>query len=82
MGNCIDKFISNRLDKRINELVQTRYKIRQRINEREQLIDYFDSGCYEKDFANIIELRNIANELTNNCNIFLERISEQYSKLN
>ena len=68
MGNCIDKFISNRLDKRINE--------------REQLIDYFDSGCYEKDFANIIELRNIANELTNNCNIFLERISEQYSKLN
>ena len=82
MSNCIDKFISNRLDKRINELLQTRYKIRQRINEREQLIDYFDSGCYEKDFANIIELRNIANELTNNCNIFLERISEQYSKLN
>lgn len=82
MGNCIDKFISNRLDKRIHELLQTRYKIRQRINEREQLIDYFDSGCYEKDFANIIELRNIANELANNCNIFLERISEQYSKLN
>ena len=82
MGNCIDKFISNRLDKRINELLQTRYKILQRINEREQLTDYFDSGCYEKDFANIIELRNIANELTNNCNIFLERISEQYSKLN
>ena len=82
MSNCIDKFISNRLDKRINELLQTRYKILQRINEREQLIDYFDSGCYEKDFANIIELRNIANELTNNCNIFLERISEQYSKLN
>lgn len=82
MGNCIDKFISNRLDKRINELLQTRYKIRQRINEREQLIDYFDSGCYEKDFANIIELRNIANELANNCNIFLERISEQYSKIN
>lgn len=82
MGNCIDKFISNRLDKRINELLQTRYKIRQRINEREQLIDYFDSGCYEKDFTNIIELRNIANELSNNCNIFLERISEQYSKLN
>ena len=81
-GNCIDKFISNRLDKRINELLQIRYKICKRIDEREQLTDYFNSGCYEKDFANIIELRNIANELTNNCNIFLERISEQYSKLN
>ena len=81
-GNCVDKFISNRLDKRINELLQARYKIHQRIEEREQLTDYFNSGCYEQDFSDIIELRNIANELTNNCNIFLERISEQYSKLN
>jgi len=81
-GNCVDKFISNRLDKRINELLQARYKIRQRIKEREQLMDYFDSGCYEQDFSDIIELRNIASELANNCNIFLERISEQYSKLN
>ena len=81
-GNCVDKFISNRLDKRINELLQARYKICQRIKEREQLMDYFDSGCYEKDFSDIIELRNIASELVNNCNIFLERISEQYSKLN
>ena len=81
MGNCIDKFISNRLDKRINELLKIRSYIRKRKNEREQLIDYFDSGCYEKDFSDIIELRNIANELSNNCNKFLERISEQYSKL-
>lgn len=81
-GNCIDKFISNRLDQQINELLQTRYKIRKRIEEREQLTDYFDSGCYEKDFSDIIELRNTAQELLNNCNTFLERISEQYSKLN
>ena len=81
-GNCVDKFISNRLDKRINELLQARYKIRQRIDNREQLIDYFSSGCYEKDFSDIIELRNIASELTKNCNTFLERISEQYSKFN
>ena len=81
-GNCVDKFISNRLDKRINELLQVRYKIHQRINNREQLIDYFSSGCYEKDFSDIIELRNIASELTKNCNTFLERISEQYSKFN
>lgn len=80
-GNCVDKFISNRLDKRINEILQIRSKIRHRINERNQSVDYFNTGCYEQDFANIIDLRNIAQELEKNCNTFLERISEQYSKL-
>ena len=82
MGNCVDKFILNRLDKRIIEILNIRSQIKKRINERDNLIDYFNSGCYEKDFSNIIELRNIANELSDNCNTFLERISEQYSKLN
>lgn len=80
-GNCIDKFIANRLDKRINEILQVRSKIRKRIGERDEAVDYFGTGCYEQDFSNIIDLRNIAQELTKNCNTFLERISEQYSKL-
>ena len=81
-GNCIDKFISNKLDKNIIELLKLRSKIHSRQNEREQLIDYFNSGCYEKDFSDIIELRNISIDLTNKCNTFLERISEQYAKIN
>jgi hypothetical protein len=82
MGNCVDKFIENRLNKRLNELLKVRFKIRHRGIEREETNDYFGTGCYEKDFADIIELRNIAKELELNCNKFLERISEQYSKLN
>ena len=82
MGNCIDKFIENRLNKRLNELLNVRLKIRHRGIEREETNDYFGTGCYEKDFADIIEIRNIAKELELNCNKFLERISEQYSKLN
>ena len=57
MGNCIDKFISNRLDKRINELLQTRYKIRQRINEREQLGEngfVYISLLIDKEKADIV----------------------------
>jgi hypothetical protein len=81
-GNCVDKFVKNRLDKRLNELLQTRLKISHRINERDHTIDYFNTGCYEQDFSDIIKLRNVASELVNNCNTFLERISEQYSKLN
>jgi hypothetical protein len=82
MGNCVDKFIENRLNKRLIELLNVRLKIRHRGIEREETNDYFGTGCYEKDFADIIELRNIAKELELNCNKFLERISEQYSKLN
>lgn len=82
MGNCVDKFIENRLNKRLNELLNVRLKIRHRGIEREKTNDYFSTGCYEKDFADIIKLRNIAKELELNCNKFLERISEQYSKLN
>jgi len=82
MGNCVDKFIENRLNKRLNELLNVRLKIQHRGIEREKTNDYFGTGCYEKDFADIIELRNIAKELELNCNKFLERISEQYSKLN
>lgn len=82
MGNCVDKFIENRLNKRLNELLNVRLKIRHRSKERDNTNDYFNTGCYEKDFADIIELRNVAKELELNCNKFLERISEQYSKLN
>ena len=82
MGNCVDKFIENRLNKRLIELLKVRLKIRHRGIEREETNDYFGTGCYEKDFADIIELRNLGREIELNCNKFLERISEQYSKLN
>ncbi len=82
MGNCIDKFIKNKLNTKLIEILLIRAKLRNRMKERDNNVDYFSSGCYEQDFSDIIELRNSTNELLNNCNKFLERISEQYSKLN
>lgn len=81
-GNCIDKFIEKRLNKRLIELLAVRLNIRHRKIIREETNDYFNTGCYEQDFSDIIELRNIANQISKDCNLFLERISEQYSKLN
>lgn len=81
-GNCIDKFIEKRLNKSINNLLQLRYSIRYRIHKRSNNIDYFNSLCYEQDFRDIRKLKEEANNLLNDCNKFLERISEQYSKLN
>jgi hypothetical protein len=81
-GNCVDKFISKRIDEKINGLLKHKLNIRRRVDKRENTEDYFNTLCYEQDFSDIIELRNIANDLVINCNKFLERISEQYSKLN
>ena len=80
-GNCIDKFIEKRLNKSINNLLQLRYSIRYRINKRSNNIDYFNSLCYEEDFRDIRKLKEETSKLLEDCNKFLERISEQYSKL-
>lgn len=80
--SCIDKFIEKKVNKRICEILDKRLEIRQRKIRRSETIDYFNTECYEQDFSDIIELRNIAKQLSEDCNKFLERISEQYSKLN
>lgn len=81
-GNCVDKFVAKRLDEHIIDLLKSRSSIRNRIDIRSKTIDYFNELCYEKDFRDIIEIRNTANQIVANCNKFLEKISEQYSKLN
>ena len=80
-GNCVDKWIKNRLTKSLINLMYIRRLIRNRIEERSN-IDYFSTWCYEQDFNDIIKIRDEAQLLVENCNKFLERISEQYSKLN
>ena len=81
-GNCVDKFIENKIDNIFNKILYIRYSILRRISERDSLVDYFNSGCYEQDFNDIIKIKEEANNIIENCNKFLERISEQYSKLN
>lgn len=80
--NCVDRFIVKRLDKRLMELMKVRLNIKHRSIPRFDSIDYFSSSLYEQDFSDIRKLRDIAIEMTNDCNKFLERISDQYSKLN
>lgn len=82
MGNCVDKFIKKRINSKLIEILLVRSSLRNRYKIRENTNDYFNDICYEQDFSDIIKIRNLANELVNNCNKFLERISEQYSKLN
>ena len=77
--NCVDRFIANRLDKRLMELMNVRLDIKHRAIPRFDSEDYFSSSLYEQDFSDIRKLRDISIEITNDCNKFLERISDQYS---
>ena len=82
MGNCVDKFIKKRINSKLIEILLVRSSLRNRYKIRENTNDYFNDICYEQDFSDIRKLRDIAIQMTNDCNKFLERISEQYSKLN
>ena len=73
-GNCVDKFIEKRLNK-IDELVKLRENMHNRINIRSEVIDYFNSICYEQDFTDIRKAKEIAQKLVEDYNKFLERIS-------
>ena len=81
-GNCVDKWLKKRFNKQLCNLIHLRYLIRNRIENRSNTNDYFNTWCYEKDFNDIIKIRDEAQLIVENCSKFLERISEQYSKLN
>lgn len=81
-GNCVDKFIQKRINISLDKIKSLLFNIGCRKYVRSVNSDYFNTGCYEKDFNDIIKIRDEAKQLEENCNKFLERISEQYSKLN
>lgn len=81
-GNCIDKFLDKRIQDNTGQLLTILANISNRIKERSESEDYFNTGCYEQDFSDIRKLKETSQKISNECSKFLERISEQYSKLN
>ena len=80
-GNCIDKFIEKKISSSIINILKYRLSLRKRIDNRTDNNDYFSSLCYEQDFSDIRKIKEEATKLIEDCNKFLERITEQYSKL-
>ena len=81
-GNCVDKWLKKKFNISLLNLMRIRRIIRNRTEERSNTNDYFNTLCYEQDFNSIIKMRDEAQLIVENCNKFLERISEQYSKFN
>ena len=81
-GNCVDKFLDKRIQDNAEQILTTLANISVRIKERSETNDYFNTGCYEQDFSDIRKLKEASKKIFEECSKFLERISEQYSKLN
>ena len=80
-GNCIDDFIHRGLNPQLANIDDLIQSIKERLPERQTAIEYHQTSCYEKDFAQISLIRNFAQKIVDNCNKHLERISEFYTKL-
>ena len=80
-GNCIDDFINRGVDPLLNNINELKAQIINRRQDRISAIEYHNTFCYEKDFAQISLIKKIAEKLVENCNKHLERISEFYTEI-
>lgn len=80
-GNCIDDFIKRGLRSNLYSLNSFIKNIDSRVIERTNCKEYHQTACYEKDFRQLCEIRNILNKMIENCNKQIEKISEKYTKL-
>ena len=80
-GNCIDDFIRRGIEPLMDNINELKESIKSRLPERQISIEYHKTGCYEKDFAQIMLIKKQAEKIISNCNKHLERISEFYTRL-
>ena len=80
-GNCIDDFIRRGVEPLLNNINELKSQIINRKQDRISAIEYHNTFCYEKDFAQISLIKRIAEKLVENCDKHLERISEFYTEI-
>lgn len=80
-GNCIDDFINRGVEPLLNNINELKSQIISRRQDRISAIEYHNTFCYEKDFAQISLIKKIAEKLVENCDKHLERISEFYTEI-
>ena len=72
--SIIDPLVDN-----IKDMVS---EINKRLPQRQVSVEYHNTACFEKDFSQISLIKKYAQTIVDNCNKQLERISENYTKIN
>lgn len=81
-GNCIDDFIRRGVNPLIDNIKDMISEINKRLPQRQVAVEYHRTSCFEKDFSQISLIKKYAQTIVDNCNKQLERISENYTKIN
>ena len=82
LGNCVDDFIRRGIETQIDTINDLIKDIKSRKELRSNLLEYHSSSCYEHDFRQIINIKDMAQKIINNCNKHLERSTDKYTKMN
>jgi len=82
LGNCVDDFIRRGIETQIDTINDLIKDIKSRKELRSNLLEYHSSSCYEHDFRQIINIKDMAQKIINNCNKHLERSADKYTKIN
>lgn len=80
-GNCIDDFIDRGVYPIIESIERFCNDINRRIDKRTNNNEYHQTSCYEYDFRQIVNIKQLAEKLIRNCDKQLEAISEKYTKI-
>ncbi len=79
-GNCVDKFINKKLLSNMSTIQLYIENILSRVKDREISLEYHNTGIYERDFRKICQIRDAAQDIVNDCNKMIEKLSENYTK--
>ena len=80
-GNCIDRFLRNKLNSSIEFIKKSYSQIKLRYNKRISNDQYHQTDCYEKDYLQLCLIRDEAKKIVENCNKKLILLSEKYTKI-
>ena len=80
-GNCIDRFIRNKITSKFNFIDHLIRQIKSREKDRKDKIEYHQTSCYEKDYLQLCLMRDTAKKIMEDCNNKLIALSEKYTKI-
>lgn len=80
-GNCIDRFIRNKIISKFNFIEYLIGQIKYREKDRTDKIEYHQTSCYEKDYLQLCLMRDTARKMMEDCNDKLIALSEKYTKI-
>ena len=80
--NCVDNFLEKAIDSNIYSINKFVEDLKERKYIRDNVEQYHQTSCYEQDFYQLIQIKDIINKIDILLNKEIEQLSDKYTKLN